>query len=86
MPEISRFLGIIIAMYYNDHGPPHFHAKYSGHEALIAIGTGEILAGWLPPRALGLVEEWRELHKRDLLADWQLATERKPLKRIDPLE
>ncbi len=86
MPEISRFLGIIIAMYYNDHVPPHFHAKYGGHEALIGIESGEVLAGQLPPRVLGLVEEWRELHRAELVEDWALAESRKPLRKIDPLE
>jgi len=86
MPEISRFFGILIAMYYRDHPPPHFHAKYGGDEAIIAIETGEVLAGRLPPRALGLVEEWRELHKEELLLDWRLAEERQPLTRIAPLE
>jgi hypothetical protein len=81
MPEISRFFGILIAMYYRDHPPPHFHAKYGGQEAIIAIETGEVLAGRLPPRALGLVEEWREL-----LLDWRPAEERQPLTRIAPLE
>jgi hypothetical protein len=86
MPEISRFFGILIAMYYRDHPPPHFHAKYGGDEVIIAIETGEVLAGRLPPRALGLVEEWRELHKEELLLDWHLAEERQPLTRIAPLE
>lgn len=86
MPEISRFLGIIIVMYYNDHAPPHFHAKYGSLEALIAIDTGEIIAGQLPPRVLGLVQEWREYHQIELGDDWRLARERKALKPIDPLE
>lgn len=86
MPEISRFFGILIAMYYNDHPPPHFHAKYGSDEAMVAIETGEVLAGRLPPRALGLVEEWRELHKKELLDDWRLAEQREPLTRIAPLE
>ncbi len=86
MPEICRFLGIIVVMYYNDHAPPHFHAKYGNHEAVIGIDTGEIIAGRLPPRAIGLVQEWRELHKAELSEDWSLARERKALKRIDPLE
>jgi len=55
MPEISRFLGIIIVMYYNDHAPPHFHAKYGDFEAVIAIESGEIVEGRLPPRVFGLV-------------------------------
>ena len=86
MPEISRFLGIIIAMYYNDHPPAHFHAKYGSFEALIEIETGGVIRGHLPPRVLGLVQEWRELHRNELLQDWKLAEERKPLRHIEPLE
>jgi len=86
MPEISRFLGIIIAMYYNDHRPPHFHAKYGEHEVLVGIEAGQIIRGQLPKRALALVQEWRELHKDELLEDWKLAELRKRLKKIDPLE
>jgi hypothetical protein len=73
-------------MYYNDHGPPHFHAHYGEFEAAIAINTGELLAGQLPPRVLGLVQEWREYHITELTEDWNLAQARKPLKRIKPLE
>ncbi len=86
MPEISRFLGIIIAMYYNDHSPPHFHARYGDFEAVIARDTGEIVEGQLPPRVLGLVQEWRALLRADLAENWHLARERKALKRIEPLE
>ncbi len=86
MPEISRFLGIIIAMYYNDHNPPHFHAKYGEHEAVIAIDSGEVVDGSLPPRVFGLVQEWREYHKNELTEDWNLARARKALRKIEPLE
>ncbi len=86
MPEISRFLGIIIAMYYNDHNPPHFHAKYGEHEAVVAIETGEVVDGRLPPRVLGLVQEWREYNKSELTEDWELARERRALRKIKPLE
>jgi hypothetical protein len=86
LPEISRFLGIIIAMYYNDHAPPHFHARYGDFEAVIAIDTGEVVEGRLPPRVLGLVQEWREHRRGELTEDWNLARERKALKRIEPLE
>lgn len=86
MPELSRFFGIIVAMYYNDHAPPHFHAKYGGGLASIRIDNGEILEGSLSPRALRLVEEWRILHQSELFDDWQRAQARQPLNRIEPLE
>lgn len=57
MPEISRFFGIIITMYHNDHPPPHFHAKYAEHKAKIAIASGQVIAGAMPRRALDLIEE-----------------------------
>ena len=85
MPEISRFLGIVIAMYYNDHAPPHFHAKYGDHEITVRIADGSV-EGRFPQRALNLVLEWYNLHKDELVEDWNLARDRKPLRRIDPLE
>ena len=69
MPEICRFLGIIIAMYYNDHSPPHFHARYGDAKAEIEIQTLTVLAGKLPPRVLGLVIEWASQHQEELLMD-----------------
>ena len=57
MPELSRFYGIVIRMFYEDHLPPHFHAYYGGHEVLIHIETLAVIAGELPPRAMGLVME-----------------------------
>lgn len=85
MPEICRFYGISIRMFYDDHGPPHFHAIYGEHEAKIEIGTGSI-RGHLPPRALRLVREWYPQHAVELLEDWRLAANRRPLNRIEPLE
>lgn len=73
-------------MYYNDHTPAHFHAMYGEYDAIIAIENGELIAGRLPPRVLGLVQEWREYHRAELAEGWKLARERKALKRIDPLE
>ena len=67
MPVVSRFFGIIIAFYWEDHLPPHFHAKYSGDEAMVDIHTGTVLRGSLPRRALSLVDEWRRLHVPELL-------------------
>ncbi len=86
MPEISRFLGIVIAMYYNDHAPPHFHARYGELEIRVDIETGDIMSGSFPKRASKLVLEWHKLHRDELLNDWQLAEERKPLEKIEPLE
>ncbi len=86
MPEVSRFYGIIIAIYYSDHAPPHFHARYVSHEASFRIKDMELLEGSLPPRALGLVMEWAEMHRVELLADWELARAQKPLKPIAPLK
>jgi Domain of unknown function (DUF4160) len=67
MPELTRFFGIIIAMYYNDHPPPHFHAKYGADQAVIRIDTGEVIEGNLSACALRLVEEWRLLHQDELV-------------------
>ena len=85
MPEISRFLGIVIAMYYNDHTPPHFHAKYGEYEVTVRLEDG-VVEGAFPRRARNLVSEWYNLHREELLEDWKLARERKPLRAIDPLE
>jgi hypothetical protein len=85
MPEISRFLGIVIRMFYRDHAPPHFHAEYGEHEITVAIETGEV-NGYFPRRALAAVLEWSELHHDELMADWLLAREEQALNRIDPLE
>jgi hypothetical protein len=85
MPEISRFLGIIIRMFYREHAPPHFHAKYGDFEAVVSLDTG-VVEGRFPKRALRLVLEWYELHADELRADWELAAEGKPLRSIAPLE
>jgi hypothetical protein len=63
MPEICRFYGIVIKMYFADHAPPHFHAEYAEHEARIAIDSLALISGKLPPRAIGLVAEWATLHQ-----------------------
>ncbi len=85
MPEISRFLGIVIGMFYNEHGVAHFHARYGGYKVSIEVETG-IVRGTFPPRALRLVEEWAAAHRLELLEDWRLAREGQPLKEIEPLE
>ena len=85
MPEISRFLGIVIAIYWKDHGVPHFHAKYGDHRASFAILESGILEGSLPPRVTALVLEWAEIHRDDLLENWNRAIADKPLKPVKPL-
>ena len=85
MPEISRFYGIIIAMFYDEHNPPHFHARYGGYKVSINIQTLSILEGKLPPRALGLVIEWASLHQDELLQNWNLALARQTPNKIEPL-
>lgn len=85
MPEISRFYGIIIKMYFDDHNPPHFHAIYGELETIINIHTLGIIWGELTPRALGLVMEWASLHQNELLHVWEQAKNLKPLDKIDPL-
>ncbi len=85
MPEISRFLGILIAMYYRDHSPPHFHAKYGEYEITVDIGSGNV-NGKFPRRALKLVLEWYKLHQAELESNWQRARAREPLLPVEPLE
>ena len=86
MPTISEFFGITIRMYFDDHNPPHFHAYYGEHEALIEVNTLYVLEGSLPRRAKALVLEWAAEHREELLEDWQLAAQHYPLNRIEPLE
>ena len=85
MPELSRFLGIVITMFYRDHAPPHFHATYGDFDIEVSIEDG-VVAGKFPKRALRHVLEWYDLHKHELRENWTLATQRKPLKKIPPLE
>jgi hypothetical protein len=72
-------------MYWREHEPPHFHAKYGDGEVIMEISTGKT-TGNMSPRALSLVNDWRKLHINELLADWELAKQQQELKRIDPLE
>jgi hypothetical protein len=85
MPEVSRFLGIIIAMYFNDHNPPHFHVIYNEYDAEIEIKTFAILQGKLPARILGLAIEWAELHKAELEENWNLLQTSGKFNKIQPL-
>jgi hypothetical protein len=83
---VSQFFGIVIAMYQADHAPPHFHAGYDAHEALIAIDTLDFIERWLPKRAYALVLEWAAQHRAELRANWDRARQGLPLERVVPLE
>lgn len=86
MPEICRFYGIIIYIYFRDHQPPHFHAVYGDYEVLISIDDLAILAGQMPPRALGLVMEWANKHHQELNKVFEQAQQHQKPDRIEPLE
>ncbi|MBF0310172.1 MAG: DUF4160 domain-containing protein [Magnetococcales bacterium] len=85
MPELARFYGILIAMYWRDHNPPHFHAFYGGKEAVLDL-DGNLLEGGLPRRAQSMVSEWMSLHRSELMDNWERAVRREPLNPISPLE
>ena len=85
MPEISRFLGIVIAMYYREHAPPHFHAKYIGQRAAFSIDDLRMVEGKLPQRVVSLVLEWAFLHREELMENWRRAERRERLQKIEPL-
>ena len=86
MPTISIFFGVVIQMYWREHGPPHFHAIYGEHEAVIDIRELRVTRGALPRRALALVLEWAVDHRDDLLENWGLCRQLKPPRPIPPLE
>lgn len=86
MPEISRFYGIIIAMFYDEHNPPHFHAVYGKYKVSIRLDNLAVLSGKFPPRALGLVVEWALIHKEELQDEWNKLMAQEPLFKISPLK
>jgi len=85
MPEISRFYGLVIKIFYDDHNPPHFHAEYGEYEVLINVTTLAIMSGRLPARALGMVTEWAALHQGELRIAWERAKQLLPPGQIEPL-
>ncbi|MBM3650790.1 MAG: DUF4160 domain-containing protein [Alphaproteobacteria bacterium] len=86
MPEICRFFGIIIAVFYEDHPPPHFHVRYGSQQAIVSIETLQVLEGRVSPRVAGLVIEWANLHRVELARAWEQARRREPIDPIAPLE
>jgi len=85
MPIISRFFGIIIFMFWREHSPPHFHAKYGDEEIVVEVETGAV-TGSMCSRAVSMVQEWRAVHRDELMENWQLAGQKRALKRVKPLE
>jgi hypothetical protein len=85
MPEICRFLGIVIAMYYREHQPPHFHAKYGDQTGVFSIEDLRLIEGSLPNRVISLVLEWAFEHRDELMKNWALAMAKQPLYKIAPL-
>lgn len=85
MPEISRFLGIVIYIFSDEHNPPHFHAKYGEFTISVEIESG-ITKGNFPKKALNAVRKWLKINQKELLEDWKLAAKGEPLKKIKPLE
>lgn len=85
MPRLATFYGLVIYMYWRDHGPPHFHAEYGDQAALIVIGDGRVLAGELPPRAMRLVQQWHRLHVEELRHAWERVGRREDPGTIEPL-
>jgi hypothetical protein len=86
VPTISVFYGILIQMFWNEHAPPHFHALYGEHEALIDLRDLSVMRGSLPRRAMNLVTEWATDHRDDLMEDWNLCRQLQPPKPIAPLK
>jgi len=86
MPEVSRFFGISIRMYFDDHNPPHFHAIYAGKEAKFGIDPIRFLEGKLPARAASMVLEWTALHQRELMRNWDRLRNDQLVEKIEPLE
>lgn len=86
MPEISRFYGIVIRMYYDEHNPPHFHARYGNDEGVVQIDSVQMVEGFLPRRALSLVLDWTELYHAELMDNWDRMRNEQPHQKIDPLK
>ncbi|MBE9466343.1 DUF4160 domain-containing protein [Dyadobacter subterraneus] len=86
MPEISRFLGMIIKMFFDDHNPPHFHVEFQEYRAIINIKTADIVEGYLPPKQLKLIQLWTSIHEQELLENFvNLGKDFKSWNKIDPL-
>ena len=85
MPEISRFYGIVVRMFFDDHNPPHFHIEYQNYEAIVSIEDGTV-KGEMPRRAINMVFDWMDLHRDELFENWESIKKTGEYKKIDPLK
>jgi hypothetical protein len=86
VPEISRFFGIVIHMFFDDHAPPHFHAQYGSASCAVELRTLQVISGHLPRRAMALTLEWASAHREELMEDWHLCATGKTPRKIPPLD
>lgn len=86
MPEISRFYGIVIRMYYNDHNPPHFHAAYGNAEGVFSIDPVALMQGQMPSRASAMILQWATLHRQELLENWEILRNNRVPVKVAPLD
>ena len=86
MPEISRFFGIVILMHFNEHAPPHFHARYGSSKCSVDLQTLRVMTGQFPRRAIAMALEWAAEHRNELMENWELCANGKPPRKIPPLE
>jgi hypothetical protein len=86
MPEVSRFYGIVISMYFKEHNPPHFHADFGEYSAQFNIETLQMMEGKMPRRAKGFILEWADEHRVELMANWNAIRNREPFSKIEPLQ
>lgn len=86
MPEVSRFFGIVVRMFYDDHDPPHIHVEYSGQKAKVDFQGNIILGGLKSRTAVRLIREWIDIHTKELEEDWELAKNSREIRRIEPLK
>ncbi|MBW8049906.1 MAG: DUF4160 domain-containing protein [Cytophagales bacterium] len=86
MPELCRFYGIVVQMFYKDHEPPHFHITYNEYRAKVSIEDLKLISGKFPRKGLNLILDWAELHQEELLEKWELMKNEKPLGKIEPIK
>jgi hypothetical protein len=85
MPYISAFLGLLVQMYFDEHNPPHIHVRYQNESAIFSIPAGDVIEGKLSSRNVRLIQAWIELHRDELMMNWELCRNDEQPYKIDPL-